>query len=97
MGEVQDAVEKYGERKDATLCTDEDVLGGMINGDQQLKLFFSGYDLDTEEVMSIAVNWGSNVSLMVLMGELPLVEALKSLWIDGLVTGIILERDRDGD
>jgi hypothetical protein len=87
-GEIREAANVLEERKDAIVPGQSEMVG-----DDEARLMVSGLDLDLDELCGFKREVGFAFIAAVRGGINP-VEAAFGLWVDGLVTGLILAERR---
>lgn len=87
-GELREAVEAYEERKQAVECPN----GAAVEEDVG-RLLISGLDLDYDEIFELKKMALVPALDAMLVGVNPL-EVVFGMWVDGIVTGLILAERR---
>jgi hypothetical protein len=96
MGEITDAVDKHEERKSAALGKrfDDAPIGVDADGEGVIKLLLSGLELDLDELMEQSGQVSHVAATAVLAGASHPMPVLKGVWVDGLVTGMLIVEAR---
>lgn len=99
MGEIKDAVERYADRKRAALGHGD---SGEVRGSETMKLTIVGLDIDLDELHDYRIMAAAAAVQGIKSGELSgmdplqsMAHALAGMWVDGLVTGIIMQEARE--
>lgn len=82
-------MDRYEDRKEAM------SLHGNANEVEtdQIRVLLSGLDLDVEELANLSL-YVAHAALTGLRHGVPLPGVMKGAWVDGLVTGILLQEAR---
>lgn len=84
-GKVQEAAERFDDRKQAACSTDLDAGAEMV-GKDAIRLLLIGTEIDLDELFEVA-NQMASAALMALATGAPLPDIIRSMWVDGLLTG----------
>lgn len=97
MGEISNAIERNEDRKSAALGRqfDEAPIGLDSEGEEQLRLILNGLDLDPDELMQESGTAAQVGAAAMLTSSSHPALVLKGLWVDGLITGMLLMKARD--
>lgn len=103
VGEIQTAVERYKERKLAAIGGGDTIDNGRVEGKDAMRRALAGLDIDLEELheFRVAAAQAAITGMERTMEDgldsmEALAHAMAGMWVDGLVTGMLLEDGRDG-
>ena len=77
------------ERKLAVTNADRDAIAAFTADDAQLRMMFSGFDVDVDELDLAATRFaGAAVAQL----RATILETLAGAWLDGVLTGLFIAR-----
>lgn len=96
MNEIAKASEIYEERKKAAGVFKDDGrdLGKTIRSDEELRLLLSGFDISLEEIREIHPIINRAIAMGIQQG-VELDSIGPGLYVEGIVTGLIMARERE--
>lgn len=91
--EIKAAADRYNERKEAA-AVEGQGRGGQVVGDDVVALVTSGLDLDVGELHD-GQRAAIDAARRGLMAGVPVTNIVGGLWVDGVVTGVMLQQARE--
>lgn len=100
MGEIEDGVRRYEDRKEAVYKGDRDSGSGAIDT-EVMRTLLVGLDLDIEELAEYRV-LAAQAALEVFKratghigAHAAFVHTMAGTWVDGIITGLLIAQARE--